>query len=126
MTQEEKRPTGIINSATELRQLIIDNPELPLVVFAGEDANSGGEYSYMSCSHISASVGEFLDCMQTVNDCKCYTDREEFEEDLSDNQAGNENAPIDGTEAEWDAYIKALAAEYAPYWKKCIILYVDN
>ena len=41
LRHEETIPTGILNSAEELRQLIIDNPGLPLLVFAGEDANSG-------------------------------------------------------------------------------------
>ena len=36
MTQEERKPTGLLNSAAELRQIILDNPGLPLLVFAGE------------------------------------------------------------------------------------------
>ena len=35
MTQDERKPTGILNSAEELRKLILDNPGLPLLVFAG-------------------------------------------------------------------------------------------
>ena len=57
MTREELKPTGLLNSAAELRQLILDNPGLPLLVFAGEEANCGGDYSYMSCSHVTASLG---------------------------------------------------------------------
>ena len=68
MTYEERRPTGLLHTADELRQLIRNNPTLPLLVFAGEEANSG-DYSYMSCSYIKAYKGEFLDCAQTVNDC---------------------------------------------------------
>lgn len=50
MTNDERRPTGLLHSADELRQLIRENPTLPLIVFAGEEANSG-DYSYMSCSY---------------------------------------------------------------------------
>lgn len=41
MTNEERRPTGLLHTADELRQLIRNNPTLPLLVFAGEEANSG-------------------------------------------------------------------------------------
>ena len=84
MTQEERISTNLLSSAEELRQLILDNPGLPLLVFAGEDANNGGDYSYMGCSSVHAYVGEYLDCAQTVNDCRCYCDRDDFEEDLND------------------------------------------
>lgn len=106
MTNEERRPTGLLHTADELRQLIRNSPTLPLLVFAGEEANSG-DYSYMSCSYIKAYKGEFLDCTQTVNDCMCYTDG-------------------DYTDEEFDALVKKTVAEYDPYWKPCIILNVDN
>lgn len=31
----------LLHSTNELRKIIIDNPDLPLLVFAGEDANIG-------------------------------------------------------------------------------------
>ena len=127
MTQDERKSTNILSSAEELRQLVIDNPGLPLLVFAGEDANCGGDYSYMSCSNVSAHGGEYLDCMQTVNDCKCYCDRDDFEEDLNDSlYDGHEEMWGTATEEEWDALLKKELAEYEPYWKPCIILYVNN
>lgn len=46
MRDEEKRPTRLLHSADDLRQLILDHPDLPLIVFASDDANSG-DYSYM-------------------------------------------------------------------------------
>ena len=84
MTLDECKPTGLLHATDELRQLIIDHPDLPLLIFAGEDANDGGDFFYMSCSYANAYVGEYLDCAQTVNDCRCYTDRDDFEEDLSE------------------------------------------
>ena len=121
MTQEERKPTGLINSTQELRQLILDNPDLPLLVFAGEDANSGGDYAMMCCSSVHAYIGEFLDCQQTVNDERCYTDRDDFKEALD-----NLWYEFDGSDAEFEAFIEEKLLEYEPYWKKCIILSVDN
>lgn len=109
MTNEERRPTGLLHTADELRQLIRNNPTLPLLVFAGEEANS------------KVYKGEFLDCAQTVNDCMCYTDRDEFEEAVADSLADG-----DYTDEEFDALVKKTVAEYDPYWKPCIILNVDN
>lgn len=113
--------TGLLKSTEGLRKLILENPDLPLLVFAGEDANIG-DYSYMSCSDIRAHVGEFLDCIHNVNDCKCYTDRDEFEEDVADIISYD----FKGTKKEWDEYLSKVLAEYDPYWTECIILYVDN
>lgn len=113
--------TGLLQSTAELRKLIIENPDLPLLVFAGEDANSG-DWSYMSCSYVKARIDEYLDCMQEVDDCKCYTDRGDFEEDLADTLCDD----FKGTDEEWDEYLSKELAKYDPYWTECIILHVDN
>lgn len=59
--------------------------------------------------------------MQTVNDEYCYTDRDEFQEDLE-----NLYSDFDGSDKEFEQFIENIMVEYEPYWKKCIILYVDN
>jgi hypothetical protein len=118
--EKDKKPTGLLHSGDELRQLIIDNPGLPLLVFAGEDANSG-DYSYMSCSSVSASVEEFLDCEQEVEEERCFTDREEFEERMRDFYSD-----FEGSDSEFDKFIEDKLVAYEPYWKPCIVLYVGN
>lgn len=125
MLEREKRPTSLLTASDELRKLIIENPGVPLLVFAGEDCNTG-DYCYTSCSSCSAELGEFLDCMQEVNDERVYTDRDDFSEALADYLYDHEYHDWDGSENEWDDYCDRRVAEYDPYWKKCIILYVDN
>lgn len=120
MYKKERVSTGLLNATQELRKLIIDYPDLPLLVFAGQDANCA-DYSYTSCGRVRASIGEYLDCMQTVNVEYCYTDRDEFQEDIE-----NKHYDFKGSDEEFDALVKAELDEYEPYWKKCIILYVDN
>ena len=76
----------LLHSTDELRKIIIDNPDLPLLVFAGEDANIG-DWSYMSCSRISVYIGEVLDFDAdelVPYDNRIYTDRVEFVECLAD------------------------------------------
>lgn len=75
MTNGERRPTGLLHTADELRQLIRNNPTLPLLVFAGEEANSG-DYSYMSCSYIKAYKGEFLDTGRNAPVVACKLENE--------------------------------------------------
>lgn len=124
MTNKERKPSGLLHSADELKQLIVENPDLPIVVFAGDDANIG-DYSYTSCSYIKAYKGEFLDSAQTVNDCMCYTDRDEFEDDVADALAGEEQyraLPVD----EFNFLVERTVNEYDDFWKPCILLHVDN
>lgn len=113
-----------MHSADELKQLIAENPDLPIVVFAGDNANTG-DYGFMSCSHVRAQEGEFLDCQQKIDACKCYTDRDDFEDDVEDFLAGEEqyrHLPID----EFNYLVERTVNEYDDFWKPCILLHVDN
>ena len=125
MTEFEKRPSELLTATDELRKLLLENPDLPLLVFAAEDCNHGA-YPYESCSGCHAALGEFLDCMQEVNDERCYMDRDAFAEDLAEHLYDQYYHDWHGSNEEWDAYCDSHVKEYDPYWKKCIILYVDN
>ena len=120
----EIEPTGLLNSTTGLRSLIIENPTLPLVVFAGDNCNDG-DYSFSSCSRVNAYVGEFLDCTPRFDETQCFTDRDDLEEAVATYMAGDESYRS-LPDAEFEALVKAQAAEYDPYWKPCIILTVNN
>lgn len=125
MTDFECKPTNLLCATDELRELILKYPDYPLLVFTGYECNSG-DWSYMSCSYIHATVGEFLDCMQLVNEEKCYMDRDDFAEDLADCLYYSEYHDWDGSDNEWDDYVDRRIEEYDPYWRPCIILYADN
>mgnify|MGYP004661456359 CR=1 FL=1 len=116
-----KKTIDLFNSTEELRKLIIENPDLPLVVFAGEDANTG-DYSSTSCSDVLAYIGEILNCENDVCDCIC-DDRIEFEEKLID-KLDKEHPELN--DDEFDELLKMRKDEFDPYWEKCIILYVNN
>lgn len=124
MKNSEKRPAGYALPATDLKKLIAGHPDYPLVVFAGDEANIG-DYTFMTCSSVSAEIGEVLDCLQEIDDERCYTDREEFAEVLLDSMEEERNH-FDGSEVEWEMYFERALSEYDPYWKPCIILYVNN
>lgn len=124
MTREERKPTGLLHSADELKQLIVENPDLPILVFAGDNANSG-DYPYMSCSYVSAEKGEFLDCGQQIDECKCYTDRDDFADDVANVLVGEERYR-DLSDDEFNALVEQTVNEYDEFWKPCILLHVDE
>lgn len=113
-----------MHSADELKQLIAETPDLPILVFAGDNANIG-DYGFMSCSRVRAQEGEFLDCEQKIDTCKCYTDKDDFEDDVADFLAGQEEYR-DLPDEEFNALVEQTVNEYSDFWKPCILVLVDN
>lgn len=114
---------NIIKDSTELRQLIAENPELPIVVMCeGEACVDDFAYTYMS--KVRAYVGEILDC-ETPYAVYIFDDREDFVERISDSMCYEEdyaNLP----DEEFDKAAEAKAAAYDQYWKKAIIIHAGN
>ena len=50
MTNKERKPSGLLQSADELKQLIVENLDLPILVFAVDIANNG-DYGFESVTH---------------------------------------------------------------------------
>lgn len=118
--------TGLLYKTDLLKKLILENPDLPLLVFAGEEAYNS-DFGWTSCSCVSAEIGEVLDADTEFmdDDGMLYTDRIRFEEDFGDwyyTYKWNDK----GTDAELDAEIEQELKKFEPYWKKCIILFVNN
>ena len=118
-----RKVSGILADTMELRQLILDNPDLPIAVLGGESLN-GGDYCWVYASDIRFKLGEILDCDQPINDEIVYSDRDMFNEQLEDwLRYGSCSELME------DAFQKVFAeekAKYEPYWKKCILIFADN
>ena len=69
-----------MNDTSELRKLIVENPDLPLLVFAGEDAWRDEGYSYLQCPNIRCYVEELTLYQDEWLICDDYMDR--LEDDL--------------------------------------------
>lgn len=113
---------SLTQKTDELRKLILENPELPIVVLAGEEANNGF-FSWMYCSSISFELDEILDCDYYDYDDAVITDRERLEEKIEDDLWDEYH---DKSEEEYDAAIKRELEKYEPYWKKVIAIYATN
>lgn len=116
------RTYSLTQKTDELRKLILENPELPIVVLAGEDA-SIDYWGWTYCSSISFGIDEILDCDYYDYDDVVFTDRERFEEKVSDDLYDDYR---DKSEEEYDAAVKRELEKYEPYWTKVIAIYATN
>lgn len=98
----------------DLKELIISNPEVPLLIFAGEEANSG-DYSYESVDAGYASL-RFITMYGDQ-----WLDEDDFEEVLRDDMAYDERYETLSDE-EFDKEFAKIKAETA--FIKAIVIYV--
>lgn len=114
----------LVHDAEELRKLMSENPDLPIVVIAGEEANNG-DYCWMYCSDVSFGIDYILDVNTPYDkDESIFTDKSEFMDAVTDFMA--DAVPDGASEEELDARIAAEVAKYEPYWKKVIAIYATN
>ena len=103
-----------LNDTTKLRKLIMENPDLPLLIFCGEEAWSG-EFPYERAEAGRTEIEE----LTLYKDH--WMDKDDYEERLSDELCDREEyASL--TDKEFDRMIKEKVeeAEYV----KAIVIYV--
>ena len=122
---------GFFQKADELTKLLLENPGVPLLFVAGEDANIG-DYSTMTCSDMFfMKLAEALD--YDYGD-RIYTDRDEFRDDFESDNWDDwceshkylSDEPDPACEKKFQEYISKKIKEYDSYWRKCILVTVDN
>lgn len=102
----------MLHDCSELRKFITENPELPIVVLVGDETNTG-DYQYVS--QVKCTIGEVLDCELPIGDGKAFYDRDDFREELGD-------FLCDLSDEEFEHELE----KYEPYWKKVIVVWVNN
>lgn len=118
----ELKAYSLIKETDELKKLILENPNLPIVVLAGQDANSG-DYGWMFCSSISFGIDEILDCDFRDYDDVVFNDRDRLEEYIGDMLYDKYSEKSD---EEFDAIVQKELEKYEPYWTKVIAIWADN
>lgn len=103
-----------LNDTTELRKLIIENPDLPLLIFCGEDSWHD-EYPYEQADVKRVGIEE----LTLYNDY--WLDKDDYEEKLADNLSDEEEYK-DLSEEEYDRMIKEKIA--GTEFVKAIVIYV--
>lgn len=112
--KKTKLPVSL-EDTTELRKLIIDNPDLPLLFFVGDDAYIDDGYQYSMAYASNAEIQE----LTLYSDV--WMDKDDYTEKLSDDLAFEEEYK-DMTDEEYDAMIdqKVNKTEFV----KAIVIYV--
>lgn len=103
-----------LNDTAELRNLILENPELPLLIFCGEDSWHD-EYPY---EQADASGGEIKE-LTLYNDW--WLDKDDYEDKLSDDLCDKKEYK-DLSDEEYNNMIKKKVAETE--FVKAIVIYV--
>lgn len=103
-----------LNDTTILRNLILENPELPVLIFCGEGVWNG-EYSY---NQADASKGE-IEELTLYKDM--WVDKEDYRDKLTDDLSDNEDY-INMTDSEYDKMIDEKIAETE--FVKAIVIWV--
>lgn len=106
----------------ELRQMIMDNPDLPIVVEAETDLCCDDSYSSWIAPTVRFYIGEVLEYDQKICEDRVFFDRVEFMDALTDYYY--DDLPTDEKEAE--AFIADKLSEYKPYWTKAIIIFAGT
>jgi hypothetical protein len=116
---------NIVKDSTELRKLIAENPELPIVVMTSYEATSD-EWYWTYCSIVRCEVGEVLDCKTPWKEGIVYSDRTEFEEDLADYLSDTIENSNKLSDEEFNNLVATQKDVYEEYWHKAIIIKADN
>lgn len=114
---------GIVHDASNLRKLVAENPDLPIVVLAGEEANSG-DYSWMYCTDVDCKLDFVLDCNTPYDQETVFTDKDEFTQTVSDSIWNEETKKL--SFEEYEKLVEKEVSKYEKYWRKVIAIYATN
>lgn len=104
-----------LNDTTILRNLILENPELPVLIFCGEEAWDGEHY------YSQADVGKAgIEELTLYKDM--WVDKEDYRDKLTDDLSDNEDY-INMTDSEYDKMIDEKIAETE--FVKAIVIWVS-
>jgi len=103
-----------LNDTTILRKLIVENPELPLLIFCGEESWHD-EYPY---EQANASSGEIKELTMYKN---YWLDKDDYEDTLSDDLCDKEEYK-NMSDDEYNEMIQQKVAETE--FIKAIVIYV--
>lgn len=116
----------LIHDASDLRRLIAENPTLPIVVLAGEEACSYDWY-WTYCCDVKFGFTEILDMKTPYDDDggKIFTDRDELYEAVFE-RFEDDPRYADLESPEFDAAVNAEVKKYESGWIKAIAIYATN
>lgn len=108
----------------KFRKILNEHPDLPIVFMANEYANAG-DYSLEYCEIVQVGIGEILNEETPYDKDATFTDRDDFEETIAD-AICDEEEYREMNDAQFDATVQKIAAQYDKYWVDVIEVVVGN
>lgn len=108
----------MLHSGDKLKQALKKNPDLP-ILFEG---STNSVYDTYLTNDLYVTVEEVL-TVEGPNDEKTYYDRDDLEADIENSLVGEEAENL--SDAEFEALVESMAAEYDKYWMKAIVVHVE-
>ena len=124
MKKEYKPLNMFIEQTDELKKLIAEHPDYPIVVICDSDVVEDDSYYLWYAPSLTFSIGEILDCDQDINDEMIYDDRGEFWNDIEYLLFGQEEY-ANLSDEEFKEAVQAEYDKYEPYWKNVIVIHAD-
>lgn len=104
-----------LEDTTELRKLIIENPDLPLLFFVGDDAHIDDGYQY------SMAYASDVEIQELTLYSDVWMDKDDYVEKLADNLCDDEEYK-DMTDEEYNNMIDDMVARTE--FVRAIVIYV--
>lgn len=111
-----------IHEATGLKNLIAENPNLPIVALADGNTSCLGDDMWWLQSVFKCDKGLILDYELDWTD-KIYMSDDDLEEDLSEYLCDNYE---DLEEKEFEELVQEKLKTYEKYWREVIVVKVSN
>lgn len=117
---------GLIHDNSELRKLISENPDLPIVVLASEEA-ACPNYCWTYCNDVRCALYQLLDAITPydADDGHVFTDKFEFEEAIVEAFMEDEQYHA-MSEDEFDDAVKNEMDKYESSWHRVIAIFASN
>lgn len=107
----------IVKRTDELKKLILEHPDTPIVCLVDSDVCQYEGMWY--APDVRFKMGEILNCEQDVNDERVFFDRIEFEEKLAEKMEYDPEYE-ELSDEEFGKAVEKKAKEYEPYWTDVI------
>lgn len=111
----------ICKQTDELRKLILENPDLPIVVLTHWEV-CADDNGYWYGHSISFEINRLIKVVENSGDIVFFSDEEDFYDYVS--YAIEYDYDYEKmTDAEWQKTVEEKCKEYEPLWTKCIVIY---
>lgn len=114
---------GLVHDSAELRKLMQEHPDCPIVVLADEES-ANADYCWTYCSRVRCAMSQILDVVTPYDDeTAVFTDKEEFRDAIT--EAIDCEHPA-YTDRELEEAVEAEFKKYEEYWRDVIAIYASN